>query len=143
MTIVTAAGNHHFDYFPKEHILSVSALCAPLSLRTRPRYPRRHMKLPLTAQSSGILRYLACALVVIAALSLHAADDPAADPHAVPVIDGSLGPCSVEFTVKTQAGAPVYNSKIRVHVAYGMFHKLDLEVGTNTDGKARFNGLPS
>ena len=51
----------------------------------------------------------------------------------------------VEFTVKDAADSPVYDSKVRVHIAYGMFnaHKLDLEVGTNVDGKARFTGLPN
>ncbi len=44
-----------------------------------------------------------------------------------------------------RAGAPVYNAKINVHIAYGFgsFHKLDLEVSTNADGKARFIGLPN
>jgi len=68
-----------------------------------------------------------------------------ADPHAIPAVDGAIGSCSVDFTVKDGADAPVYNAKIRVHIAYGFLnaHKLDLEVGTNVDGKARFTGLPS
>jgi len=72
-----------------------------------------------------------------------AADKP--DAHAVPVIKGDIGPCSAEFTVKDRSGAPVYAAKIRVHIAYGFAsaHKLDLEVGTNVDGKARFEGLPA
>ena len=43
------------------------------------------------------------------------------------------------------AAAPVYDAKIRVHIAYGFMylHKMDLEVGTNVDGKARFTGLPA
>jgi hypothetical protein len=67
-----------------------------------------------------------------------------ADPHAVPVVDGDAGPCSVVFTVTTGKGAPIYNAKLKVHVAYGFLgmRKLDLEVGTNVDGKARFQGLP-
>lgn len=69
----------------------------------------------------------------------------AIDPHEVPVMDGAIGPCSVGFTVTDNAGAPVYDAKIRVHIAYRAFsaHKLDLEQGTNVDGKARFTGLPS
>jgi hypothetical protein len=74
---------------------------------------------------------------------LRASDTSTADPHSVPAIDGGIGPCSAEFTVKSEAGSPVYDSKIRVHIAYGHFHKLDLEVGTNIDGRARFNGLPN
>ena len=67
------------------------------------------------------------------------------DPKTIPVVDGALGSCSADFTVRDAAGAPVYNAKIRVHIAYGFMnaHKLDLEVGTNADGKARFEGLPN
>jgi hypothetical protein len=66
------------------------------------------------------------------------------DPDAVPVIDGGIGPCSADFTITDASGAPVYDARIRVHIAYrfGGFHKLDLEVGTNAAGKARFIGLP-
>lgn len=79
------------------------------------------------------------------AAALRASDTSASDPHTVPVVDGGIGPCSAEFAVKDGAGSPVYDSKIRVHIAYGLFsaHKLDLEVGTNIDGKARFTGLPN
>jgi hypothetical protein len=74
-----------------------------------------------------------------------AAEGPAADAHTVPSVDGGIGPCSVAFIIRDGAGAPVYNAKVRVHIAYGFLsaHKLDLEVGTNIDGKARFDGLPS
>ena len=67
------------------------------------------------------------------------------DPKTVPVIDGGAGTCFAEFIVNDGTGAPVYNAKIRVHIDYrwGGFHKLDLEVGTNVDGKARFEGLPN
>src|SRR5579862_9497084 len=66
------------------------------------------------------------------------------DPKDVPVIDGGIGPCSADFTVNDEAGAPVYAAKINVHIAYGFMYarKLDLEVGTNSGGKARFTGLP-
>jgi len=66
------------------------------------------------------------------------------DPKSVPVIDGAIGNCSYDFTVNDTAGAPVYAAKIKVHIAYGFMYarKLDLEVGTNIDGKARFTGLP-
>jgi hypothetical protein len=66
------------------------------------------------------------------------------DPHAVPVMDGGIGPCSADFTITDSAGAPVYAAKIKVHIAYGFMstRKLDLELGTNIDGKARITGLP-
>jgi hypothetical protein len=66
------------------------------------------------------------------------------DPKSVPVVDGGIGACSADFTVTDAAGAPVYAAKIKVHIAYGFMYarKLDLEVGTNVDGKARFSGFP-
>ncbi len=80
------------------------------------------------------------------ALSLAAsAQTPATpDPKSIPVIDGGIGTCSYDFTVTDAANAPVYAAKIKVHIAYGFMYarKLDLEVGTNIDGKARFTGLP-
>jgi hypothetical protein len=68
----------------------------------------------------------------------------ASDPKAVPVIDGGIGPCTADFTITDPAGAPVYAAKVKVHIAYGMMsvRKLDLELGTNSDGRARFTGLP-
>jgi hypothetical protein len=79
------------------------------------------------------------------ALSLTAfAQTATPDPKSIPVIDGAIGPCSVDFTVTDEAGAPVYAATIKVHIAYGFMYlrKLDLQVGTNADGKARFTGLP-
>ena len=62
----------------------------------------------------------------------------------VPVIDGGIGPCMADLTITDSAGAPVYAAKVKVHIAYGFMsaRKLDLEVGTNVDGRARFIGLP-
>src|SRR5271170_2930600 len=75
---------------------------------------------------------------------MHAQNIPPVDPKTVPVIDGGIGPCSADFTVTDSGTTPVYDAKIRVHIAYGFMnlHKLDLEVGTNASGKARFTGLP-
>jgi hypothetical protein len=76
--------------------------------------------------------------------SLPAQTTSSADPKSVPMIDGGIGPCSADFTITDATGAPVYNAKVRVHIAYRFLnaHKLDLEVGTNSEGKARFTGLP-
>jgi hypothetical protein len=62
----------------------------------------------------------------------------------VPTIDGNAGPCSIELTVKGTDGKPVYAATIKVHIKYGFggMRRLDLEAGTNSDGKARFAGLP-
>ncbi len=60
-------------------------------------------------------------------------------------MDGALGPCSLEVTVVGPDSKPIYAAKVQVHIAYrfGGFHKLDLEVGTDSDGKAKFTGLPA
>src|SRR5215469_376820 len=62
----------------------------------------------------------------------------------VPVMDGGSGPCSLDLTVLGSDGKPVYAATVKVHIAYGFggFHKLDLQAGTNQDGKVRFTGLP-
>jgi hypothetical protein len=83
-------------------------------------------------------------LAILSLPALQAQNSSPPDPKTVPVIDGGIGPCSAEFTITDAAGSPVYNAKIRVHIAYRFMslHKLDLEVGTNAGGKARFTGLP-
>jgi len=61
------------------------------------------------------------------------------------LIDGEAGPCSLELTVLDESGKPVFAALIHVHFAYGFagFHKLDLSVYTNNDGKTKFIGLPA
>jgi hypothetical protein len=63
----------------------------------------------------------------------------------VPVMDGAAGPCSLELTVSGADGKPVYAATVRVHIEYGFggFHKLDLDAGTDSDGKVKFTGLPA
>ncbi len=96
--------------------------------------------------SIGLNRTAACCTLLLAlSFSLHSQGQSAsADPKSIPVIDGGIGPCSADFTITDTDGAPVYAATIRVHIAYGFMntHKLDLEVGTNAAGKARFTGLP-
>ena len=96
--------------------------------------------MPLTKISGRVSLLAAFILFCIAAF---AADTP--NPHDVPSIDGGLGPCSIEFTASDATNAPLYNAKIRVHIAIGVLgiKKTDLEVGTNVDGKAKFTGLPN
>jgi hypothetical protein len=69
----------------------------------------------------------------------------AQSPEKPAVVDGGLGRCSLEVTVVGSDSKPVYGASVKVHIAYGFggFHKLDLEVGTNSEGKAKFTGLPS
>ena len=61
------------------------------------------------------------------------------------VIDAKLGPCSSDFTVTDAAMKAVYDASVHVRVRYGAFgvKRMDLEVGTSPDGKARVTGLPS
>jgi hypothetical protein len=89
-----------------------------------------------------IMLSMAVLITMLLLPSLRAQTTP--DPKSVPVIDGGIGPCTADFIITDAAGAPVYAATIRVHIAYGFLsaHKLDLEVGTNAAGKARFTGLP-
>jgi hypothetical protein len=83
---------------------------------------------------------LGCALLLIRVVSAIAQS-----PEKPAVVDAGLGPCSLEVTVVGPDSKPVYAAKVKVHIAYrfGGFHKLDLEVGTDSDGKAKFTGLPA
>jgi len=68
----------------------------------------------------------------------------AGNPSDVPTASGGMGPCTADFTVVDTSNKPVYDAKIHVLVKYGFMSKRDsdLEVGTNSDGKARMEGLP-
>ena len=81
----------------------------------------------------------------VASYSLFGQTSPKSEPQPVPVMDGGAGPCSLELTVNGPDGKPVYAAKVNVHIAYGFggFHRLDLEAGTNSDGKVKFTGLPA
>ena len=63
----------------------------------------------------------------------------------VPVVDGGLGSCRADFTVKDGAGKPIYGAKVHTIIKYGFWNKrkAELEVGTNSDGKASVTGLPN
>jgi len=68
----------------------------------------------------------------------------AAEKPEVPVVDAHLGSCSADFTVRDGENKAIYGAKITVLVRYGMmgFRKMELQVGTNSEGKARVDGLP-
>jgi hypothetical protein len=63
----------------------------------------------------------------------------------IPVIQGGAGSCSIEITVRGPDGKPVYAATVSVHIKYGFggIRRLDLEAGTNSDGKVKFVGLPA
>jgi hypothetical protein len=69
----------------------------------------------------------------------------AADSQEVPVVDAGLGSCRADFIVKDSAGKPVFNAKVSLTIKYGFWskRKTQVEVGTNSDGKARVTGLPN
>jgi hypothetical protein len=98
-----------------------------------------------TASLALCLAAAACLVPASYAQDTKTAAAETAASHTVPVIDGAIGTCSASFTVTDADAAPVYDAKIRVHIAYGFMYmrKMDLEIGTNVDGKARFTGLPA
>ncbi len=83
-------------------------------------------------------------LLIVSLASLAQTQPPPPDSKSVPVIDGAIGQCSADFTINDEAGHPVYAAQIKVHIEYGFMYlrKLDLQIGTNIDGKARFIGMP-
>ena len=108
------------------------------------------------SQGAGWMKYLCvAAFLVLCALDLASqttASQPAANQTPasqtpavdVPVVDGGIGLCKADFTVKDGDGKPLYDAKISVTLKYGFWskRKTDLQVGTNSDGKARVTGLP-
>jgi hypothetical protein len=61
------------------------------------------------------------------------------------VMDGGAGPCSADFNVTGADGKPLFATLINVHIAYGFggFHKLEMGVYTNQEGKGKFTGIPA
>lgn len=90
-------------------------------------------------------RITALVLALVALPLVHAQSAPAPDPKTISVVDGESGPCSADFNVTDNAGVPIYAASVKVHITWGFLNarKLDLEVGTNAAGKARFIGLPA
>ena len=88
---------------------------------------------------------LAFMLLIVPAMRAQSASTSSASGQKFSQIDGGAGPCSLELTVTTPDGKPAYAASVKVHIPYGFggFHKLDLEVGTDQQGKAKFTGLPS
>src|SRR5262252_8786123 len=82
---------------------------------------------------------------LLLALLLTPAFAQTPDPHSIPAVDAGIGQCTADFTLTDTDNKPIYAAKVKVHITYGFAsaRKLDLEVGTNVDGKARFSGLPN
>src|SRR6187401_303291 len=83
------------------------------------------------------------ALILLAITVL--AQQPALPQPELAVLNAGLGSCSADFTVIHADGSPAYPAIVHVQVRYGFMgvKRMDLEVGTNNDGKARIEGLPA
>lgn len=84
----------------------------------------------------------AFALAAVTLVQQPAAETPKQE---LAIISARLGACSADFTVKDSDGRPVYAAIIHVKIRYGFLSikRMDLEVGTSSDGKARVEGLPN
>jgi len=82
--------------------------------------------------------------LALAALPVAQQPRPPAEAE-VAVIHARLGTCSAAFTVTDEDGVPVYGATVHVRIRYGFLgvKRMDLEVGTNADGKARVGTLPT
>ena len=63
----------------------------------------------------------------------------------IPVLKAGIGTCAADFVVSDGNGKPVYQATIHARIRYGALSikRMDVEVNTNDDGKARIEGLPS
>jgi hypothetical protein len=63
----------------------------------------------------------------------------------VPALKAGLGTCAADFAVKDADGKPVYQATIHAKIRYGALSvkRMDVEVSTNDEGKARIEGLPT
>lgn len=96
---------------------------------------------------AGILLFFTVIALVAGAQSQPTENPSAQKPPAasqIPVIDGAVGPCSLELTILDTDSKPVYDATVKVHIEYGFggFHHLDLQAGTNSEGKVKFTGIP-
>jgi hypothetical protein len=107
---------------------------------------RAHLLRPARLRLGKFSPLVGGQLIAVAAVLAAAAigNVLAAPPTEVPVINGNLGPCTADFTILDSSDKPIYDAKIRITILYGFMNKRksDLEIGTNSDGKARFEGLP-
>jgi hypothetical protein len=98
--------------------------------------------------SKTISAFAALAVLILSAALLFATQAqqpvPAQPSEEIPVTDGGSGSCWIDFTVTDSSAKPVYAARIDVHLEYGFAgaHKLDMGVYTNSQGKARFTGIP-
>ena len=65
----------------------------------------------------------------------------ASDP---PKVSADMGSCSADFHVTDVANKPIYNARVHTLIRSGVFgvKKLDLEIRTDSDGRASIINLP-
>jgi hypothetical protein len=87
------------------------------------------------------------AILLLGAIFVSLLDEGATvvDSPEVPLVDAGLGSCRADFLVKDRADKPIFNAKISLTIKYGFLskRKSEVEIGTNSDGKARVTGLPN
>jgi hypothetical protein len=90
-------------------------------------------------------KFLPIGMPVIIFLCMVGAASLAGSPSDVPSVSAGVGPCSADFIVVDAAKKPIYNATIHVKVNFGFMGKrnTDLQIGTNSDGKAHIEGLPN
>ena len=83
------------------------------------------------------------ALFLLTAFFVQQAADQAKSE--VPALKAGLGTCAADFVVKDGDGKPVYQATIHSKIRYGALSvkRMDVEVSTNDEGKARIEGLPT
>ncbi len=101
--------------------------------------------MPFSGVNISITMKIVLALLLFCSFTGFAQAPQQAQPAPPPQISAELGHCSAEFKVTDMGGKPVYNAKIATQIRYGIFgtRKLDLEVGTDATGRAKFVKLPA
>jgi hypothetical protein len=89
---------------------------------------------------AGLLSGFGAVVCLLAASHLSAQQKPK-----VPTVDAGAGSCSADFVVQDGNHKPLYNAKIDITFRYGFLnlHKVSLEAFTDSNGRARFEGLPN
>lgn len=96
-------------------------------------------------QISWVAIFVCIFVTALSARSQKPASQSQTAPSAQNKIDGGVGACTADFTVRDGENKPIYNAKISVELRYGFMNmrKNDLQIGTDSDGKAQFTGLPN
>ena len=84
--------------------------------------------------------------VLLFALPAVGQKQPKIDPSSdVPVISADLGQCTADFRVVDVNMKPIYSARIALEIKHGFvgMRRVNLEIFTNSDGRARFTGLPN